>query len=167
MIDIRFERALEADIPELTSIMKRAFDDDSQRFLGKPEGGPPGYDDGSFLERWGFSEEGGDCYKIILDDSKAIGVFIVFLPRNGKNVLGTIFIDPEFQDRGIGTQAMQFIFSTFPGKTWRLDTPDWTTRNHHFYEKNGFIKIREEWDPHLKGEEGGAYMYFYEKNMGF
>lgn len=163
-MEIRFEQALEADIPELTGIMKRAFDDDSQQFLGR-KGGPPGYDDGSFLERWGFSEESGDCYTIILDNSKAIGVFIVFLSPKGKNVLGTIFIDPPYQDQGIGTQAMQFIFTTFPGKSWELGTPEWATRNHHFYEKNGFARIREEWDPHLKGKDGGAYSYIYEKIM--
>jgi GNAT superfamily N-acetyltransferase len=161
---IRFEKANEADIPELTEVMKRSFDDDSNRFLRRP-GGPPGYNDGTFLERWGFSDEGGDCYKIVLDNEKAIGAFIVFLPPNGKNVLGTIFIDPEYQDQGIGTKAVQFIFSTFPGKSWRLDTPEWTTRNHHFYEKNGFSKIREDWNPHLKGEEGGAYSYIYQKIM--
>jgi GNAT superfamily N-acetyltransferase len=163
MVEIQFEKAKEVDIPELTKVMKRSFDDDSERFLGKPEGGPEGYNDGSFLQRWGFSDEGGDCYKIVTDTNKAIGAFIVFLPPSGNNVLGTIFIDPAYQDKGIGTQALQFIFSTFPGKRWRLDTPEWTTRNHHFYEKFGFKKIQEVWEPHLKGEEGGGYLWVFEK----
>lgn len=45
------------DIPLLTPIMKRCFDNDSQLFFQKPSGGPPGYDDGSFLEEWGFNPE--------------------------------------------------------------------------------------------------------------
>jgi len=39
------------DIPERAPVMKRAFDDDSQKHLGKPWGGPEGYDDGGFFRR--------------------------------------------------------------------------------------------------------------------
>jgi len=39
------------DIPELVPVMKRAFDDDTQKHLGKPRGGPEGYDDGDSI-RW-------------------------------------------------------------------------------------------------------------------
>ena len=37
---------VESDIPAVTDVMKRAFDDDAQKHLGKEVGGPPGYDDG-------------------------------------------------------------------------------------------------------------------------
>jgi hypothetical protein len=37
---------VESDIPAVTYVMKRAFDDDTQKHLGKEVGGPPGYDDG-------------------------------------------------------------------------------------------------------------------------
>ncbi len=39
---ITFEEATESDIPELTVAMTKAFDDDSQKHLGKDRGGPDG-----------------------------------------------------------------------------------------------------------------------------
>jgi ribosomal protein S18 acetylase RimI-like enzyme len=172
---ICFEKATEGDIPELMKIMKKAFDDEAIRFKGNPEGGgPPGYDDGSFLMKWGFTGDGqnssGSLYKILVETEKAeklVGAFIVFIGEKdgspGDNTLGTIFVDPEWQDRGIGSQAMQYLLATFPAKRWVLGTPEWATRNHHFYEKNSFTKIREVLDPELDKEKGGAYSYIYER----
>ena len=45
-LTLSFEQIAEADVPELTGVMTRAFDDDSQKHLGIEKGGPPGYDDG-------------------------------------------------------------------------------------------------------------------------
>jgi hypothetical protein len=43
------------------------------------------------------------------------------------------------------------MFEAFPeAKKWILGTPSWAIRNQHFYEKMGFVKVREtEVDPHL------------------
>ena len=50
----------------------------------------------------------------------------------------------EYQDRGIGSQAMNFIFSNYKNVTkWSLETPYRSFRNHHFYEKQGFVKVGE------------------------
>ncbi|MGD1994471.1 MAG: hypothetical protein PVI59_14855, partial [Anaerolineae bacterium] len=49
-----FESITEADVPELTAVMTRAFDDDAQKHLGQERGGPPGYDDGEFFRKWLF-----------------------------------------------------------------------------------------------------------------
>lgn len=153
---VRFERALESDIPAMTGVMTRAFDDDSRRFRGLPEGGPPGYNTGEFLEKW---MKPGLCYKMLRSD-EIIGVFIVFtnVPQPGHNVLGTIFIDPAYQDRGIGTQAMSFIHETFPAERWLLETPKWATRDHHFYRKNGYEKSSERFD-----SEAGFTVFVFER----
>ena len=45
---LSFTLMAESDIPDLTPVMTRAFDDDSQKHLGKEKGGPPGYDNGDF-----------------------------------------------------------------------------------------------------------------------
>lgn len=139
---IRYEEFTEADIPELTKVMRRAFDDDAQKHLDEERGGPPGYDNGDFFRKWLFGYDESIGYKIMAD-GKAIGAFIVWIFDHGKNSLGNIFVDPDFQDKGIGTQAWQFIEATYPqAKSWRLDTPSWATKNHHFYEKKcGFSKI--------------------------
>ena len=154
----KFEKAISDDIPELTKVMTRAFDDDSRRFRGKPEGGgPPGYNTGEFLRKW---MREGNCHKITINGT-AIGAFIVFIGEDGNNVLGTIFIDPEYQNLGIGTQTIQFIEETYPkARRWRLGTPEWGTRNHHFYEKCGYKKIGEE-----RNVEEGFIGFLYEKVM--
>ena len=174
---VSFEKATQEDIRELTRIMKRAFDDEAIRFKGDPKGGgPPGYDDGSFLTKWGLTGNGqhqpGSLIKILVDtDSgrKPVGAFIVFvgnrLGRPGSNVLGTIFVDPDWQNLKVGSQAMDYILAEYPAKRWQLGTPEWATRNQHFYEKNGFVKIRQVWDPELDEEKGGAFSYIYEKIM--
>jgi len=155
---LRYVEATEADIPALTAVMTRSFDDDSQRFRGKPEGGPEGYNNGSFFRQWMRLDK---FYKIILDDA-LIGAFIVFRdhPEKGTNRLGTIFLDPEYQNLGVGSRVMEYIHETFPAKRWMLDTPEWHTRNHHFYEKLGYQKIGEQEEPHA-----GFTLRIYQKKM--
>ena len=153
---IRFEPALESDIPEMNRVMARAFDDDSRRFRGIPTGGPPGYDTGDFLRKW---MPLGTGYKV-LRDGRIIGCFIVFtgLSDADLNYLGTVFLDPDHQGQGIGAQTLAFIHESFPARRWRLETPEWATRNHHFYEKSGYHRVEERLD-----EESGITVYVYER----
>jgi len=144
-ISLRFIRMAEADIPELTEVMTRTFDADAQEYLGQPKGGPPGYDTGEFLQKWAF-EEGGHGWKIIAD-GKTVGAFIVFITPEEEYWLGNIFVDPAYQNQNIGTLAWEFIEATYPGaKAWNLGTPAWAIRNHHYYEKLGFVKVKVEGD---------------------
>jgi len=43
------------------------------------------------------------------------------------------------------------MFRAFPeATTWTLGAPSWAIRNQHFYEKMGFVRVREtEIDPDL------------------
>jgi hypothetical protein len=43
--------------------------------------------------------------------------------------------------------------------SWTLHTPGWASKNHHFYEKCGFRKIREEQQP------DGMILWVYQKVM--
>jgi GNAT superfamily N-acetyltransferase len=155
---IHFVKATEADIPVMTEVMTRSFNDDSQRFQGVPEGGPDGYNDGRFFQQWMKTAE---CYKIMIDD-RVIGAFMVFkdYPEPGTNVMGTIFLDPDYQSQGIGTYTMEHIHRVFPAKRWILDTPEWHTRNHRFYEKLGYQKVSEREEPHA-----GFILRIYQKDM--
>jgi GNAT superfamily N-acetyltransferase len=142
-VDIQFEEATEVDIPKLTEVMTRAFDDDTRKHLGKPKGGPDGYDTGDFFRKWMLSYTESKGFKILVN-GKIVGGFIVWVFEHGNNKLGTIFVDPDMQNQGVGSQAMHFIFTTFlDAKSWTLETPSWAVKNHYFYEKNGFQKIRE------------------------
>lgn len=153
-IKLAFEDFTEKDIPELTEVMTRAFDDDAQKHLGQEKGGPPGYDNGDFFREWLFGYEETVGYKVIAD-GKAIGGMIVWIFDHGKNTLGTMFVDPAYQDKGIGSQMWAFIEETYPeAKKWQLDTPNWATKNHHFYEhKCGFKKIDEVEDFYIYRKE--------------
>jgi GNAT superfamily N-acetyltransferase len=158
---LTFEEATEADIPELTAVMTRAFDDDSRKHLGKARGGPPGYDNGDFFRKWllGYQESIG--YKIIAE-GKVIGGFIVWILTHGDNILGTVFVDPTYQDRGVGTRAWQWIEASYPEtKSWKLETPNWATKNHYFYEsKCGFQRVGTEGDSFIYKKRDGALGIF-------
>jgi GNAT superfamily N-acetyltransferase len=151
----------EDDIPELTAVMTRAFDDDAQKHLGLERGGPPGYDTGEFFREWvfGFRETVG--YKIMADE-QVIGGLILWILEHGDNVLGTIFVDPAYQDRGVGQQIWEFVTATYPDtSSWQLRTPAYAIKNHHFYEaKLGFVRVGEE-----AFEGPGGKLYIYRKEM--
>jgi GNAT superfamily N-acetyltransferase len=72
-----------------------------------------------------------------------------------------MWVDPAYQNLGIGIQAIQFIERTCPEtKKWTLGTPEWATRNHHSCEKCGHGKVGEEYD-----KEEGFAEFRYERVM--
>lgn len=157
---LTFSEVTEADLPELTGVMTRAFDDDARRHFGLEKGGPPGYDNGAFFEEWLFGYQWTVGYKMMLDD-RPIGAVIVWIFDTGRNFLGTIFVDPDYQNRGIGKQTWTFIESTFPDtRTWQLETPSLALKNHGFYETCGFRKIEAK--PSEDGIPGETWVYLKE-----
>ena len=141
----------EIDIPTLAPIMKRAFDDDAQKHLGKESGGPPGYDNGDFFRTWLLPYQESVGYKILAGQVLIGGIIVWILPE-GHNILGTIFVDPVYQDQGVGYKTWRFIEDTFPEtKSWRLGTPSWAIKNHYYYEKCGFKLVDS--DPLIPPEE--------------
>jgi GNAT superfamily N-acetyltransferase len=158
--ELTFEVIEASDIPALTPVMKRAFDDDAQKHLGQESGGPPGYDDGEFFRTWLLPYEESIGYKIMAGD-RLIGGIIVWILPEGHNILGTIFVDPDLQDIGVGQRTWRFIEGTYPAtKSWRLGTPSWATKNHHFYVRCGFQRVES--DPLITPEEG---MTIYRKEI--
>ncbi len=149
--ELRFCEMTEADIPALTALMTRAFDDDTLKHRGQAKGGPPGYDDGGFFREWvlGYKESVG--YSVLLGDA-LVGCVIVWDMPDGHNLLGTVFVDPAYQDRGLGTRIWQWVETAYPdAKSWRLETPCWATKNHYYYEiKCGFERV---------GEQNECYQY--------
>lgn len=113
----------ESDIPVLTPIMKRAFDEDSRLYFNQPEGGPDGYDDGSFLKKWGL-ESGGTAFRVN-HDGQAIGAMILFINHEQKEgFLGNIFVDSTMEGRGYGSAMWRFVEKTFPDiRVWNTETP--------------------------------------------
>ncbi|HNT76070.1 MAG TPA: GNAT family N-acetyltransferase [Anaerolineae bacterium] len=144
-LTLAFEKITsETDIPELTAVMTRAFDDDVCKHQGQERGGPDGYDNGDFFRKWLFGYDESVGYKIMAE-GQIIGAFIVWPMPDRNNYLGTIFVDPAHQDCGVGVRAWQFIEAAYPDTlSWMLETPAFAKKNHYFYEKKcGFTKVEE------------------------
>ena len=143
-LNISCQLMTESDIPSLTPVMKRAFDDDAQKHLGQESGGPPGYDNGDFFRQWLLPYPESVGYKILAGEELIGGIIVWILPE-GHNILGTIFVDPSFQDRGVGQRIWSDIEEKYPDtKSWRLGTPAWAIKNHHFYQKCGFAEVDQD-----------------------
>jgi len=137
------EKAIPEDAKYLADIQKASFDDESRRFNNQEAGGPPGYDS----EEWQKDiMNHGQYFKIVLD-LETVGGAIIFIDQQQVHCLGRIYIDPAHQNQGIGSQAISAIEGKFPNaRTWWLETPKWSIKNHHFYEKCGYHKVGEQND---------------------
>jgi ribosomal protein S18 acetylase RimI-like enzyme len=153
-MNVTIERATVADTEALVKAQIAAFHHDAILYPAIEIGGPPGYDS---VERTQKKIGEGLCYKMV-DAGQIIGGIVVFDMGQGHFHLDLIFIDPAYHNRGIGTRAMQFLERTYPAKLWTLDTPAWAIRNQHFYEKLGYVKVKEEAHPDI-------ILFGYEKRI--
>jgi GNAT superfamily N-acetyltransferase len=152
---ITFERATPEDAEVIVQLKIRAFAEDVERYGS----GPPNYD--SIDHTRYYIQTTGTYYKI-MKDGIPIGGFGLFLITPEHMRVGSLYIDPAYHNQSIGSQAIQFMESAFPHiRKWSLDTPYKNYRNHHFYEKNGYVKVGE------TPPEGpnGFYLFLYEKNI--
>jgi RimJ/RimL family protein N-acetyltransferase len=132
-----FRRARARDADSLARACKRAFDNDIHYGASGP-GGPPGYDSSAWQQRM---MRAGDYY-VIEHSGEVIGGIIVFRKEPRCYEVGRVFIEPEFQNQGIGSEAFQFLWDTYPlAKKWSLGTPSWNRRTRHFYRKVGFAEV--------------------------
>ena len=153
-----FERARPADAARLAEASKLALDYDVHYGAPGP-GGPPGYDSAAWQSR---AIRSGEYYKILAGD-RIIGGIIVLRKGVRAYEVGPIFIEPEFQDQGIGTEAFEFLWSVYPlARRWILGTPSWNERTQHFFLFDLLvldILIFCTWTPHflvIPGTEGMA-----------
>ena len=138
---VEFRKARPSDAEALAKASELAFHDDVKYGAPGPPGGPPGYDSAAWQKRMmGIGE-----YYTILVDAQIVGGIIVFRKAAREYELGRIFVTPEYQNQGIGTQAFEFLWQTYPlAKRWTLGTPQWNRRTRHFYAKVGFTEIGED-----------------------
>ncbi len=153
-MNVAFERATPADAEALVNAQIRAFHHDARMYPGVEIGGPPGYNS---VESAVKKMQDDDYYKIVCD-GQIVGGIVVFDMGQGHYHLDLIYLDPDYHNRGIGTRAMQFIEQAYPATKWTLDTPGYAVRNHHFYEKFGYVKVREE-------ARDGITLVAYEKRV--
>jgi len=135
------KKTLSVDKEWLTEIMTAAFNfDTTYHRKDTAEDGPPGYNDGSLAERM-LADADLSIY-IIEVDCENIG-FLSFFVSEQIGIVEKFCIDPKYIGQGIGTQAWKLFEEQESVAKWQLETPDYSTRNHRFYEKCGFHKIGE------------------------
>ena len=138
---VELKRAEIPDMEMLITTQIRTFKDDNKR---KPPDcsmeGPPGYNSVKWNSHW---IENTPYYKILCH-GQIIGGLILFDMDEDHFEVGRIWIDPDFQNQGFGQAAMKTLFNLHPDvKKWTLGTPSWAIRNQYFYEKMGFMRLRE------------------------
>lgn len=137
MSGLKFRDAEPDDAGILTHICMGAFDDFSRKHGGNSEGdGPPGYDSVDY--QIGKMRE-APYLKILLND-EIVGGMLLIPKEPGHMMLGRIFINPDHQNKGIGTRAMEYIEETYPAEKWSLETPTYAPENHRFYERLGYVR---------------------------
>lgn len=150
---ITIERAHTEDAPALLAAKVDAFSEDI-RLYGY---GPPGYD--SLKDILGVIECPDRHYFKILSGNEVIGGLCAQDMGGGHFNLNSLYVFTDRHNEGAGSTAMRLLFEAFPGVTrWTTETPYLSVRNHHFYEKLGFVKTGQSMP-----EADGFYLFLYDR----
>ncbi|MCO7175466.1 GNAT family N-acetyltransferase [Sporolactobacillus kofuensis] len=150
MINLR--TAEEKDIQLITDLMTKAFNYDTAFYFGTGvTGGPPGYSDGKLAEKI-LNNPNLDTFLIVKGNSQIVG----FISLDETNQILVYFcISPNFINKGIGTATWKIVENRYTIKSWKVETPSYSKRNHHFYEKLGFKKYGER----SYGEDSKSFLF--------
>jgi RimJ/RimL family protein N-acetyltransferase len=152
---VRLETATPEDAPRLTVVASLAFFDDRKRMpedvratiegAEDPSKGPPHTSyawQHRVIARINSDDTRSTYYKVILGDDRIVGGLLVIERTDlgeGEWRCEGIYVDPDYQNRGIGKAIIRQMFRLHPDAVrWSLDTPDYATSNHRFYERMGF-----------------------------
>ncbi|MDC7240890.1 MAG: GNAT family N-acetyltransferase [Spirochaetales bacterium] len=139
------------DAQLLTAITVKAFNDETRRFGSGRDGGPDGYDSVQKTQELILS-----CpfYKILFLGTTVGALFLKKISPE-EFELKSICIDPVYQNIGIGSKVLDLVELMFNEVVlWRLETPCYSVRNHHLYEKKGYVR---------EGESPDGFLYEYVK----
>ncbi len=125
-----------SDAEDLAAVSRRAFENNV--LYGAPkEGGPPGYDSAEWQAE---AAQAAMAYLVVEREGSVVGGIIVFRSA-GDYWIGCMFIDPDQQNRCLGSEALAQLEREYPDAIrWSLETPPWNLRNHGFYEKAGYLR---------------------------
>ncbi|BCN30893.1 GNAT family N-acetyltransferase [Anaeromicropila herbilytica] len=143
-MNLKYIKAKKEDAELLIRLYNESFYDDYIRY-----GECPAY--GRSKERM---EESIALYPklIIYYDDIPVGVISLVNKDNGEYYLGCLCVIPEYQGKGIGTQAVKYIFDSYSDwRKIRLITPIDKQENVSFYtQKCGFTIEGTEMDGNVK-----------------
>ncbi len=130
---IDFVKATETDADKFVEVQNKSFYADYLKY-----GECPGY--GRTAESIVESMNRSFAYTYrIMADGEIIGKISASEKTNGEYYLNCLCVIPQYENRGIGQQAVSFIEGQFQeSRKWSLETPADNLRNHHFYQKCGY-----------------------------
>jgi ribosomal protein S18 acetylase RimI-like enzyme len=156
---VRIQRATPDDAETLTHIQFEAFAKADAVYANVPNYEPPPDYDSANSQREAIIKQ---LYFKIVREGEIVGGLILMRESDDHISIARIFIKPSLQNEGLGTQALRFMELIFPRcRRWTVLTPFLSFRNHHFYEKLGYVKIGET-EPYLPN---GYVLYLYEKRI--
>jgi GNAT superfamily N-acetyltransferase len=134
--NIQLIQATEDDAGILALVSQRAYEHASELY-GKEIWGPRGF---KSVKDHIYYIEKLETYCILYMDVVVGGIII---SENGyeHKELVRIFIDPDFQDKGIASDAFNIVMKLSPAKAWTVGNISWNEKAKGFLESNGFQKI--------------------------
>ncbi|WP_404469760.1 GNAT family N-acetyltransferase [Sutcliffiella horikoshii] len=147
MAQITLLQARLEDAEQLTAMMKKTFGEEARIWLGTIDSHivdyniqPPGYDS---VHTTRYMIEELTYYKIMAD-GQLVGGIILTLTGSRFGRVDRIFIDPDFQGQGLGSEVIRLVEEAHPTvTTWDLETSPRQKGNLHFYEKMGYDRTFE------------------------
>ena len=133
---IEFTKATIDDVDKLIDVQNQSFYADFVKY-----GECPGYNRSK--ESMTNNVLNKITYKIICNH-QIVGDIIIRDNHDSTYFLGGLCVIPDYENKGIGQEAMKFIESQFPNATsWTLETPADKIKNHYFYKKAGYTIVKE------------------------
>ena len=134
-MDIVFKKASLEDAKELLMIQRKSFKEALELYQDFDTN--PKFEK---MEKISYKIKNHYYYKIILD-RVIIGGAHVYKKGDCHYYINRVFIDPDFENLGIGKKIMEFIENEFSdAKIFSLETPHKSFKNHYFYEKLGYAR---------------------------
>lgn len=142
--ELRLEPISTNDAVEIRDIMVKIVEDEALRWFKDGEKPyVPGYNS---IEMQKYHTWDNKYYKIIYENSIA-GVVLIYHTGKEHARIDRFYILPEYQNIGLGSKVIKLVEELFQDiKIWTLDTMQQSSRNHHFYEKNGYELVGQESD---------------------
>lgn len=135
-MNIKFEKATVHDAEILINVRNQCFFADYVKY-----GECPAYHNS--IESMTNTILNRIVFKIICHD-QIIGNISIRDNQDNTYHLGCLCVISDYENKGIGQEALKFIEIEFPNATtWTLETPADKVRNHYFYKKAGYNIVDE------------------------